>query len=180
MPSHSEHQAALTRLMHRTQESLAAFILSLTHHDGPVAEHARTFITGDNLPATIHALHTRIMALRRPPHRDHERRFADNIGQRLDYILDAIESLILPIDTIAAFSLLLMAIESDGPTMESCGDHHDDVSTAIHRAIELIVKIVPNPPPLEALAALTSLATHDDYGTRTPLAQWLNSRAPKA
>jgi hypothetical protein len=38
--------------MRRDPELLAVFIGSVVHDDGPVGEHARTFIVGDDLAAS--------------------------------------------------------------------------------------------------------------------------------
>jgi len=71
-----------------------------------------------------------------------------------------------------------MVIESDGPALESCGDHHDAIIASFHRVIDLTIRTLPQPPPKQALTSLKNLATRDDYGTRRPLVEWINALSP--
>jgi len=158
--------AVLERLERRSPASLAAFILSLGQEGGPVGEQVRTFVVGDDLAATVASLEERIAALRESPARDRRDRVGEDVGRRLNYILEAIETLVLPKDPRAAFELLVLLVQGDGDAMEQCGDHHDAVASALERAAELIAQAVKTLPPQEVRATLQRLIAEDDYGTR--------------
>lgn len=163
-----QHADAVDRLRKRDPEDLARFVASLALHDGPIGEQVCTFIIGDDLNATDIDLERRLKSLRDPrPRTRHE--FGREVGQRLMFILDAIETLVLPMNPRRAFDLLVLVIESDGYAMQSCGDHHFEVSLAIDRAIELIARVAPAIPSDIVQAALRSLAESDGYGTRSQL-----------
>jgi hypothetical protein len=77
---------------------------------GPTGEQVRTFIVGDDLAATVAALEARI-----------------------DYILDALETLVLPVEPRKAFELLALLVQRDGDAMERCGEHHGSVASVFER-----------------------------------------------
>ena len=64
------------------------------------------------------------------------------IGARLGFILESIETLVLPVDPKAAFKLLVKVFEADVVAMENCGDHDFEVGSAFERAAELIGNVV--------------------------------------
>lgn len=167
-----EHADAVDRLRKRDPQDLATFIASLAVHDGPIGEQVCTFILGDDWNATSIDLECRLKSLRdRRPRSRHE--FGREVGQRLTFVLDAIKTLVLPKNPRRAFDLLVLLIQSDGYAMESCGDHHFEVSLAIDSAIELIARVAPAIPTDVAQAALRSLAESDEYGTRSKLKDML-------
>lgn len=97
----------------RDPEALAIFIASLALHDEPIGEQVCTFIVGDDLTETGLQLERRIDLLRKPWSRSrHE--FGREVGQRLMFILDAIETFVLAKDSQRAFDLLVLVIQSDG------------------------------------------------------------------
>jgi hypothetical protein len=161
---------ARARLERRSTQALAAFIVSLAQDDGPAGEHARTFIVGDDLEATIRSVRARITALG-AAYNDEARDLAgEAVGLRLEYLLEAIETLVLPVDAERAFELLVELFERDGDAMEGCGDHHDSVAIAFERASDLIGVASLRLPREEVLAVLRRLVANDDYGTRRRLA----------
>lgn len=163
-----EHDDAIDRLRKRDNEALARFVASLALHDGPIGEQVCTFIVGDDLKATSDDLEQRIHSMRKPPPRSrHE--FGREVGQRLMFVLDAIETLVLPKDPQRAFDLLVLVIQHDGDAMENCGDHHLEVSVAIDRAIELIARVAPAVSRDVVRMELRSLTESDGYGTRSKL-----------
>jgi hypothetical protein len=97
------------------------------------------------------------------------------VGRRLVYLLEAIESQVLPVDSRRAFELLVSLIERDGDAMECCGDHHDAVAGAIEHASELIERAIRDLPREEVLGVLERLAATDEYGTRQHLAAVVSS-----
>jgi hypothetical protein len=167
--------AALERLERRSPASLAAFILSLGQEGGPVGEQVRTFVVGDDLAATVASLEERIVALRESPAAERRDRVGEDVGRRLNYILEAIETLVLPKDPRAAFELLIQLVQADGDAMERCGDHHDAVADALERAAELVAQAVKTLPPQEVRATLQRLIAEDDYGTRRDLSAVVNA-----
>jgi hypothetical protein len=90
-------------------------------------------------------------------------------GERLGYILDAIETAVLPADPRDAFRLLVLLIESDGRAMESCGDHYDSASNAFDRAADLIAQATRSLSNPEVLPTPKRLIAEDGYGTRRSL-----------
>jgi len=68
MQTIQELDDATARLSRRSPHYLATFILSLVHDDGPIGEHVRTFIVGDDLAETVASLKARITALRDQEH----------------------------------------------------------------------------------------------------------------
>jgi len=167
--------AAQRRLEGYPPQALAAFIVSLAHDAGPVGEQVRTFIVGDDLAATVESLHERLAALGVEDVRETRDRAGEAVGQRLQYILEAIETLVLPVDSRRAFHLLVLLTERDGAAMECCGDHHDTVAGAIERAADLVEQAIRGLPREEVLGVLQRLAATDEYGTRQRLAAVVRS-----
>ncbi len=164
---------ALERLRRRDTESLAAFILSLAQDSGPVGEQVRTFIVGD---VVAEALRVRIKGLAIPDEYAHRHARGKEIGVSLDFILDAIETLVLPIDPREAFDLLVLFFKADGQTMENCGDHDFEVTCAFKRAAQLIERAATSLPRADVVAALVPLMGDDGYGVRSVLADVIASR----
>ena len=167
--------AAQRRLEGYPPQALAAFIVSLAHDAGPVGEQVRTFIVGDDLAATVESLYERLAALGVEDVRETRDRAGEAVGQRLQYILEAIETLVLPVDSRRAFHLLVLLTERDGAAMECCGDHHDTVAGAIERAADLVEQAIRGLPREEVLGVLQRLAATDEYGTRQRLAAVVRS-----
>jgi len=89
-------ETAIARLTPRTPEALATFITSLAFDAGPVGEHVRTFLVGDDLPAITASLKERIDALRGSRRTHPRHRLHAEVGERIGYILWSIEVLVLP------------------------------------------------------------------------------------
>jgi hypothetical protein len=45
------------------------------------------------------------------------------MGVSVDFIVDSVERLVLPVDAKAAFQLLVALFEADGVAMENCREH---------------------------------------------------------
>ena len=166
-------ETAIARLTSREPETLATFIASLAFDIGPIGEQVRTFIVGDNLRETTASLKERIEALRGSRRSRARHRVTEEVGERLGYILDSIETLVLPVSPAAAFELLVLLIERDGDAMEQCGDDHYSVQTELETAAKLIAAAMTSLPSLEARETLERLVAEDGYGTRRPLADVL-------
>jgi hypothetical protein len=169
---------AITRLSHRSPQSLATFIASLAHDSGPIGEQVRTFIVGDKINAAIASLKQRIDHLRHLRNRSTRHHSGEDVGQRLDYILDAIETLVLPVDPRAALELLVLLIERDGDAMESCGDYHEGVQSAVDLAAGLIAEAGKSHPRHEVRITLKRLVAEDAYGTRLSVSALIDTFAP--
>jgi hypothetical protein len=166
---------ARARLERRSPEVLVTFITSLAQDAGPVGEQVRTFIVGDDLAATVESLRERIATLGVADGAAPGYAAGAAVGQRLGYILEAIETLVLPVDSRRAFELLVLLIERDGDAMEQCGDHHDAVACEIERAADLIEQAISRMSSEGVLLVLKRLTATDEYGTRQPLAAVVNS-----
>ena len=164
-------EIVVQRLAQRSAAALAQFIASFADDSGPVGEQVRTFIVGDDLGATCDSLASRIDTFRPSNHRYAQRAEEARIGARLELILDSIESLVLPVDSRAAFRLIVRLIERDGDAMELCGDHHYSVVAAVNRAICLVAKAGQSLPEEEVRRTLERLVAEDAYGTREMLAE---------
>jgi hypothetical protein len=171
-------ELAVSRLTQRSPEALASFIASFACDPGPIGEQVRTFIVGDDLDATCESLAQRIDALRPSRLRHIGRAEEAQIGERLELILDSIESLVLPVNSRAAFELLVTLIERDGDAMECCGDHHYSVAVAVNRAIGLVAKAGRSLPKVEVRRTLERLIAEDAYSTREALTDVATSFAP--
>lgn len=165
---------ALERLRRRDPEQMAQLLLSLAHDLGPIGDQIRTFIVTDDLEATAAAVMARIKAVSNEP-RGYRRREGRIVAERMGYIVDAIETLLLPRDAQGAFDVLVQLIERDGASMEACGDYTDEVATAIERAIGLLLCTAPALPADEVRPVLERLAHGDHYGTRRMLQSVLES-----
>ena len=173
-----DHEIAIARLIRRSPESLAAFVGSLARDDGPIGEHVRTFIVGDDLVETVASLKERIASLRHSEHRYYRHRDGAQIGERLGYILDAIETLVLPAHPQQAFELLVLLVERDGDAMEQCADHYDTVQNAMRRAAGLMARAGESLPQRDVKVTLERLIAEDRYGARRPLVAVVEAFAP--
>ena len=167
---------ALERLRRRDAGSLAAFILSLAQDSGPVGEQVRTFIVGDVMAEAAEALRMRIKGLAVPDEYAHRHARGKEMGISLGFVLDAIETLVLPINPREAFNLLVLFFKADGQAMENCGDYDFEVTCAFERAAELIERAATSVPRVDVVAALVPLMDDDGYGVRGVLADVIASR----
>jgi hypothetical protein len=167
---------ALERLRRRDTGSLAAFILSLAQDSGPVGEQVRTFIVGDVMAEAAEALRVRIKGLAIPDEYAHRHARGKEIGVSLGFILDAIDTLVLPVDPREAFDLLVLFFKADGQAMENCRDHDFEVACAFERAAELIERAATSVPRADVVAALVPLMGDDGYGVRSALADVIARR----
>ena len=167
---------ALERLGRRDAESLAAFILSLAQDSGPVGDHVRTFVVGDDVAEAVASIGERIGDLQGATEYAHRHARGKDIGAGLGFILESIETLVLPVDPKAAFKLLVRVFEADAVAMENCGDHDFEVSSAFERATELIGQAAQSMPEAEVVGTLEALLDDDGYGVRGGLAELIASR----
>jgi hypothetical protein len=107
-----EFAQAYARLRQRDSDSLAAFLMTLALDAGPVGDQVRTFIVGDDLAETVDSVQQRSRGLRVPSEYDHRHSRGREMGLSLDFIVDSIERLVMPIDPKAAFRLLVTLFES--------------------------------------------------------------------
>ena len=162
-----DFKLAVRRLAQRSPESLARVLASFAYDSGPVGGGA--YLSWPTICLRPAVLAERIDAFRPSRHRYVHRMEEAQIGVRLELILDAIESLVLPVDSRAAFELLVSLIERDGDAMELCGDHHYSVVAAVNRAIYLIAKAGRSLPAEVVRPAVERLVAEDTYATRESL-----------
>src|ERR1035441_6824402 len=108
--------------------------MSLAMDSGPVGEQVRTFIVSDDLAETVDSLRGRIRGLAIQSEYEHRHSLGREMGVSLDFSVDSVERLVLPIDAHAAFELLAAVFEADQVAMENCGEHDREVASAYKRA----------------------------------------------
>jgi hypothetical protein len=165
-----EFAQAYARLRQRDSDSLAAFLMTLALDAGPVGDQVRTFIVGDDLAETVDSVQQRSRGLRVPSEYDHRHSRGREMGLSLDFIVDSIERLVMPIDPKAAFRLLVTLFEADGVAMENCGVHDWEVACAYQRAIAVMTEASKSLPRVEIEESVKALIDGDGYGMRAGLA----------
>lgn len=165
-----DFERARERLRRRDSDSLAAFLMSLAMDSGPVGEQVRTFIVADDLAETVESLRGRIRGLAIPSEYEHRHSLGREMGVSLDFIVDSVERLVLPIDARAAFELLAAVFEADQVAMENCGEHDWEVTCAYKRAAGLMAEAARNLPRAAIEERVKALIDADGYGVRAELA----------
>jgi hypothetical protein len=165
-----EFERARERLRRRDSDSLAAFLMSLALDSGPVGEQVRTFIVGDDFAETVESVRERIRGLTIPSEYEHRHSLGREMGVSLDFIVDSVERLILPIDANAAFELLAAVFEADQVAMENCGEHDREVACAYKRAAGVMAAAAKNLPRAGVEEWVKALIEGDGYGMRADLA----------
>jgi len=168
-------EEARDRLGARSAASLADFILSLAQNEGPVGDHVRTFIVSDDVPYTVSAIRERIAGLE--PLTEYAQRHAESqqIGTRLELILDSIEHLLLPVECAAAFEMLATLFEADAKAMENCDEDDREVTCAYKRAAHMMGIAAQFLPPETVADKISELIANDGYGVRAALESLLES-----
>lgn len=165
-------QRFASRLSSRAPESLARFIASLAVDIGldtdSLNEHVQTFIVGDNLAEATDSLKKRINALRLSERRHSRCGAWRDIGQRLCYIYEAIETLILPVSPATAFELLVLTVERDEDVMMQCGGDTLAVEAGVTRAAALLTLAARSLPSSEVIETMRRLVA-DNFWLRSPL-----------
>jgi hypothetical protein len=176
--THQELAEAIARLARRSPEQLATFIATLAVEGGLVGERVELFVVADDVAETVAAVQVQLQSLRLIAAADRRNRFGENVSKRLDYLLDAIESVVLPAIPQQAFDLLVKLFECDGAAMESCGDFDDAVSSAYGRAARLVEVAARSLPAEKVRKTLDQLVAGDGYGTRRAIANALSDMSP--
>jgi hypothetical protein len=164
-----EFAVALEGLRRRGPEALAAFILSLAQEPGPVGEQVRTFIVGDDVAETAKSVRERIKGLEIPDEYAHRHARGREMGASLEFIVESIESLVLPVEPKAAFELLVAVFEADSVAMENCGEHDWEVECAFQRAARVMAEAATFLPEAEVREKIEVLMAVDSYGVRDKL-----------
>jgi len=174
--TNQDFTAAIDRLAQREPIVLARFIVSLAQDTGPIGEHVRTFIVGDDAAETVESLRARITSLGIPEEYEHRHARGREMGASLEFIVESIESLVMPANPRAAFELLVLLFESDGVAMENCGEHDFEVTCAFERAAGLMHQAARTLPRADVVTALEPLLDDDGYGVRGALAEVMSNR----
>lgn len=170
--THAKIQRFASRLSSRAPESLARFIASLAVDTGlgtgSLNEHVQTFIVGDNLSEATDSIKERINALRLSERRHPRCGAWRDMGQRLCYIYDAIETLILPVSPATAFELLILTVERDEDVMMQCSGDTLAVDAGATRAAALLTLAAKSLPSSEVIKTLRQVVA-GNYRLRLPL-----------
>jgi hypothetical protein len=177
LESNEDAAIALERLARRSPSALAQFILSLAFDSGPVGEQVRTFIVGDDVAEASAAVRARIELLSDVASKKSRNRAGADVAQRLGFIVDAIETQVLPIDSRMAFDLLVEVMQRDGEAVEASSDCDHEVALALERAGALILRTAELLPAAYVQNALGPLLASDGYGTRRSLQALAKSRS---
>jgi hypothetical protein len=173
-------QRFASRMSSRAPESLARFIASLAVDigigTGSLCEHVQTFIVGDNLSEATDSLKKRINALRLSERRHPRCGAWRDVGQRLCYIYEAIETLILPVSPATAFELLVLTVERDEDVMMQCGGDTLAVEAGATRAATLLTLAAKSLPSSEVIETMRRLVA-GNFRLRWPLVG-IGARAP--
>jgi hypothetical protein len=165
-----EFERAHERLRRRDSDSLAAFLMSLAVDSGPIGEQVRTFIVGDDVAETVESVRQRIKGLEIPSDYEHRHSLGREMGVSLDFIVDSVERLVLPVDAKAAFHLLVALFEADGVAMENCREHDWEVACAYQRAARVMAEAAKSLRRAAVAEAVKALIDEDGYGLRAELA----------
>ena len=168
-----DFERARERLRRRDSESLVAFLMSLVGDSGPVGQQIRTFIIADDVAATTEAVRQRISRLSIPSEYEHRHSRGREMAATLEFIVDAIERLVLPRDPKAAFELLVAMFEADKLAMENCGEHDWEVACAYKRAAAVMAEAAKILTRAEVEVCVRALIDGDGYGMRASLASVL-------
>ena len=169
---------ATARLARRSPKILATFIVSLAHRAGPVHERVLSFLAADDPAALSACLRAQILRLRDGHDRPAGDEASDTNAIRLEYVLDAIEQVVLPSDPNEALALLTLAIECDATLLDQATDFDHEVSCAIHRACDLIELVAALLPIESTRATLEQLYACDTHGCREPLVAIISGLEP--
>lgn len=101
---------------------------------------------GDDVAETVESVRQRIRGLEIPPECEHRRSLGREMGVNLDFIVDSVERLVLPVDANSAFQLLAALFEADGVAMENCGEHDWAVTCAYKRAVRVTAEAAKSQP----------------------------------
>jgi hypothetical protein len=91
------------------------------------------------------------------------------MGVSLDFIVDSVERLVLPVDSKAGFELLVAMFEADHVAMENCGEHDWEVVCAYKRAAGVMAEAAKHLPRAEIEERVKGLIEGDAYGVRAGL-----------
>jgi hypothetical protein len=166
----NDFEQAFERLRRRDSDSLAAFLMSLASLSGPVGDQVRTFIVADTLTETVESLRERIGRLAVASEYELRHSLGREVGLTLEFIIDSVELLVLPVDADAAFELLAAVFEADEVVAENCGEHDWEVARAYQRAAGIMATAASHLPPARVEPRIRMLVETDQYGMRAKLA----------
>lgn len=168
---------AIARLAQRSPLALATFIGSLAHDSGPAGEHVRAFMLAESTAQAVDGLRGRILRLGAAPSSGSGCNPSANIAARWSYILDGIETTVMPSASTEAFDLLVRLIRCDGAALEASTDHDYEIALAVERAAALLAVATRSLPKKDVLPVLRQLLVDDNYGCRQPLKGLLEALA---
>jgi hypothetical protein len=118
---------------------------------------------------TVASVRRRIGGLSIPSEYEHRHSLGKEMGVSLDFIVDSVERLVLPVDSKAGFELLVAMFEADHVAMENCGEHDWEVVCAYKRAAGVMAEAAKHLPRAEIEERVKGLIEGDAYGVRAGL-----------
>jgi hypothetical protein len=166
---------ALAQLQQRDPSVLASFIVSLAQDPGPIGEQVRAFIVGDKIAATLESLRGRIGDVRTMTERDLRYQRGKQIGERLGFILDSIQTSVCR--SIRKARLIRWSPSSSAMVMpwRVIGIMISRSPARSSEPPNRLAKRGASLPTTDVLETLQQLLDADGYGVRAPLAAVLNN-----
>ena len=124
---------------------------------------------GDDLAEAARSIKERIEGLEVPDEYAHRHARGREMGTSLEFIVESIESLVLPVNPPLAFELLVAVFKADGVALENCGDHHREVECAYQSAAGVMAEAAKTLPSAEIKEKIEALIAGDSYGLRERL-----------
>jgi hypothetical protein len=155
------------RLAKRGADPLASFIVSLAHDSSGVGDLVRAYIALDIPKASARIVRDSVERLRKSERDyDYRHRRGSEFVRRVGYVLDAIETIVLPAAPTDAFEILALLIESDGEISANCFEDDFGASKAFGRACMLLLAAAKHLPAEHTQGVLARLSARDDFGLR--------------
>jgi NTP pyrophosphatase (non-canonical NTP hydrolase) len=156
-------------LAKRGAERLAAFVLKLGQTVDGVEERIEAFLASDDSKSAAQLAARYLTEIKGARRRYHGYEGAQELADRLDQILDIIETAVLPASPSAALDLTVQFIESDGYAFETADDSYGHIGAVFGRACALFADAAKSLPSADTLPIFKRLVASDAYGARGDL-----------
>lgn len=171
MISRTEERERAARWLGRcSAKTLASFILTLLDAPHGVGEYVEAFIASEEPARAVGLIDSQIAALGQADREyDWRHRRGSSFVARCGLLLDAIETIVLPVDAAATVQLLERFYEREAQVVDGSFDDEPGLSRLFERAAQLFQRAGAGLPVLEVEPIRLRLLARDDYGWREPL-----------